>query len=110
MAKTVQFALIAAVFSLTCGEALAYRGCQFRMNPNLVRAIQRGLASRGYDVGKPDGQMTKKTKKAMEAYGIGRGNPKRDTNLIESLLPAPEVGQEAADLRPKCLGGVSNEE
>jgi peptidoglycan hydrolase-like protein with peptidoglycan-binding domain len=102
MRKMLQLALIAAVFSLAGGEALAFGGCKYRMNPNLIRAIQRGLASKGYDVGKPDGRMTKETKRAMEAYGIMGGNPKRDTRLIRSLLPEAEEGEKEPDLRPVC--------
>lgn len=41
----------------------------------LVRAVQRELAARGFDVGAEDGKLSNKTKAAISAYEKGHGLP-----------------------------------
>jgi peptidoglycan hydrolase-like protein with peptidoglycan-binding domain len=83
----------------------------------LVRAVQRELAARGFDVGPEDGKPSDKTRAAISAYEKGRGLPVtgvatdallRDILLGGSVQPAGATGSVDAEkaLSPKAKEDV----
>jgi len=83
----------------------------------LVKAVQRELATRGYDVGPEDGKPSDKTRAAISAYEKGRGLPVtgvatdallRDILLGGSVQPAGATGSVDAEkaLSPKAKEDV----
>jgi len=79
----------------------------------LLKAVQRELASRGYDVGPADGKPSDKTRAAISAYEKSRGLPVtgvamdellRDILLGASVQPAGATGSVDAEkaLSPKA--------
>ncbi len=55
---------------------------------DLILQAQTLLAKRGYDVGKPDGLMGKRTREAIAAFQKEKGLPQTgavDTSLIQAL-------------------------
>ncbi len=55
----------------------------------LVKAVQRELATRGYDVGPPDGKLNDKTRAAISAYEEHEGLPvtgKASDDLLRHIL------------------------
>jgi len=83
----------------------------------LVKAVQRELATRGYDVGPGDGKPSDKTRAAISAYEKGRGLPVtgvatdallRDILLGGSVQPAGATGSVDAEkaLSPKAKEDV----
>lgn len=83
----------------------------------LVKAVQRELATRGYDVGPEDGKPSDKTRAAISTYEKGRGLPVtgvatdallRDILLGGSVQPAGATGSVDAEkaLSPKAKEDV----
>jgi len=86
--------------------------------PELVtRAVQRELATRGFDVGPADGKPNAKTSAAISAYEKAHGLPvtgvATDELLHHILLgdavqPAGSTGSVAGDAAPQRAGGSSD--
>jgi peptidoglycan hydrolase-like protein with peptidoglycan-binding domain len=78
----------------------------------LVRAVQRELAARGYDVGPEDGTLRDKTKAAIETYQGGHGLPvtgaPSDELLRHILLgDSPAEGSATGALRDVTAAGAT---
>jgi peptidoglycan hydrolase-like protein with peptidoglycan-binding domain len=84
----------------------------------LVRAVQRELAARGYDVGPEDGTLTDRTKAAIETYQGGHGLPVNGAasdELLRHILlgDSPAEASATGSLREAATaqrgGGESND-
>ena len=83
----------------------------------LVRAVQRELATRGFDIGPEDGKPSHKTRAAISAYQKGRGLPVtgvatdgllRHILLGASVQPGGATGSVAGDtVSGKAKDGLS---
>lgn len=83
----------------------------------VIRAVQRELTTRGFDVGPADGKPTDKTRAAISAYQKAHGLPvtgvATDELLHHILLgdavqPAGATGSVAGDAAPGHAGGSSD--
>jgi peptidoglycan hydrolase-like protein with peptidoglycan-binding domain len=65
----------------------------------VVRAVQRELAARGYDVGQVDGNLSDKTRAAISAYESSQGLPVTGApsdELLRQILLGDSVAESAA--------------
>jgi peptidoglycan hydrolase-like protein with peptidoglycan-binding domain len=65
----------------------------------LIRAVQRELATRGYDVGPADGKLNDKTRAAISAYEVSEGLPvtgQASDDLLRHILLGDSVRPAAA--------------
>jgi peptidoglycan hydrolase-like protein with peptidoglycan-binding domain len=72
----------------------------------LVKAVQRELATRGYDVGPADGKLNDKTRAAISAYEVSEGLPvtgQASDDLLRHILLGDSVKPAAA-----TTGSVAN--
>jgi peptidoglycan hydrolase-like protein with peptidoglycan-binding domain len=72
----------------------------------LIKAVQRELATRGYDVGPADGKLNDKTRAAISAYEVSEGLPvtgQASDDLLRHILLGDSVKPAAA-----TTGSVAN--